>query len=170
MKTNMKDPKNWIPRDIFQSYCGTKSDKLMAFYDKAVGKKSMMPLSLNWLAILLLPAWLGYRRQWAMLTTFAVIISLSAFIEAIFDINMPNSSFTGVLVALGLMGNGLLLLSAHGAYMKLKKNGMTESQIQQELKDKAEPSVQMAFAGFFLTVVIIIVSTFLADYFFGLPY
>ncbi len=170
MKIEMKDPKNWIPRDVFKSYCGTKSDKLLRFYDKAAKKRNMISMSLNWLAILLLPAWFGYRKQWGMLTTMLVIFAVIPFIEAIFDITIANSGFTGFTIAIGLMCNGFLLANAHRVFIKHKQSGMDEDQIKQALKDKVSPSVPMAFASLILFAVIAIGSSFVADTFWGLPY
>ncbi len=36
MKTDLKDVTTWIPRDIFEAYCGTRIERLLRFYDKVV--------------------------------------------------------------------------------------------------------------------------------------
>ena len=38
---NMKDPSNWVPREIYAGYCGENSDKLLAVYDKAVAEATI---------------------------------------------------------------------------------------------------------------------------------
>jgi hypothetical protein len=65
-KPDPRDPKNWLPRELFAAYVGDSSDDMLAYYDKAVAKKNPMFMSFNLLAILVLPAWLGLRSQWAM--------------------------------------------------------------------------------------------------------
>ncbi len=35
-KNNLKDPSNWIPKEVFFSHCGAPSSRLANFYDKAV--------------------------------------------------------------------------------------------------------------------------------------
>lgn len=63
MKFNAKDPQTWISRDLFESYCGSGSEKLLCYYDKAVKKKNAMALSMNWLAFLLLPTQI-FKSSW----------------------------------------------------------------------------------------------------------
>ncbi len=169
MKIDLKNPTNWIPKNIFKSYCGTNSDKLVIFYDKAVEKRKMNAMSLYWMAIILLPAWLGYRKQWAILITITAIFSIFPFIEAIFDMTIPSAGFTGGLIAIGLMCNGLLLMNANKEFLKLKQRGMDEDQICRALKNRVSPSVGFAIASLILYLVFVIGSVFLADILFSFP-
>ena len=91
MKNDLKDPKSWIPKNLFESYCGTNSENLIKFYDKAAEKKRMNLMSLNWMAILLLPAWLGYRKQWAILITFTIMFSIIPFNNCTVRPNVVNA-------------------------------------------------------------------------------
>jgi energy-coupling factor transporter transmembrane protein EcfT len=170
MKQNLKDPKNWISRDLFESYCGKKSDKLLSFYDKAAKKGKMNFLSVNWLAILLLPAWLGYRRQWAVLITLSIIFAILPFVEAIFSLPIPNSGITGGLIAVGLMANSILLMNAQKDFYQLKQEGIDNEEIKSRLKNKAAPSVQYAVFSLVGYFILIFGSAILADGIFGLPY
>lgn len=169
MKNDLTDPECWIPKNVFASYCGTNSEKLLTFYDKAVQKRKMNSLSLNWLAILLLPAWLGYRKQWAILITLIAIFAGISFIEAIFDITIPTTGVTGGLIVIGLMSNGFLLLNAHKDYSKLKKSGMENDQIAVALENKVSPSVPLALAGLVSSFVILAGAAIIADILFGYP-
>ena len=114
--------------------------------------------------------WLGYRKQWEILTTMLVIFTVLPLIEAIFDITISNSGLTGVTIAIGLMSNGFLLANAHRVFMKHKQSGMDKDKIKQTLKDKISPSVPMAFASLILFVIMTVGSSFVADIFWGLPY
>ncbi len=170
MKSDLKDPKTWIPKEIFESYCGEKSEKLLSFYDKAVDKGNMNSFSINWLAILLLPAWLGYRRQWEALITITVIFAILPFVEVVLSLSIPNTGLTGGLIVIGLLANSLLLMNAQKEFNKLKQSGLDNNEIKSQLKDKVSPSVQYAVFSVLGYVAIVIGSTILADVMFGLPY
>jgi uncharacterized protein DUF2628 len=147
MKTNLKDPSNWIPKEIFQAYCGANSERLSTFYDKAVSKKNMMSWSINWLAILILPAWFGYRRQWVLLGIYTGLLLIFLSLEAFFHFHIPNSAFSGATLAMGFMANGLLLSSANQIYFKLRKKGFDETAITEKMKNRAQGSVGRAIAA-----------------------
>ena len=95
-KIDIKDPSSWIDKETFELYLGDPpSPKLAAFYDKAVTKKNMMTMSLNWLGLLLFPAWLGYRRQWTLLITVTLLFASTNVIEIMMNITIPNGAFLG---------------------------------------------------------------------------
>ena len=170
MKIDVNDPNNWIPKDIFESYCGDKSDKLLSFYDKAVEKRKMYTLSLNWGALLLLPAWLGYRRQWTTLAIITVLIAVLPFFEALFSISISNSSVLGVQIAIGLLANGFLLITAQSEFSKLKQNGTDNYTIKSVLEGKASPSMKYAILSLVAYFVILFGMALIADVLIGLPY
>jgi hypothetical protein len=169
MKFDLKDPKNWIPKEVFKSYCGEKSDGLLLFYDKALDKGKMNFLSFNWLALLLLPAWLGYRRQWSILITIAIMMTALPFIEAFLAISVPNTGIAGGFIAAGLLANSILLMNAQKDFYKLKQKGLDNEEIVNRLKNKISPSIQYAVLGFLGYLALIIGATVLADAIFGLP-
>src|SRR5262245_55703593 len=78
---DLRDPSTWVTRELFAAYCGPSSDKLLAYYDKAVRKKQLIVFDWNTLAFFLLPAWLGYRRQWTMWVTVVGVVVASIVIE-----------------------------------------------------------------------------------------
>ena len=146
-KTDPRDPKNWIPRQLFAAYVGDKSDDLLAYYDKAVAQKNPMMNSFNLLAILVLPAWLGLRSQWAMWGIYTGLIGSLPFVEHALGINYPAGAAGGVSVAMGCMARGLLLASANGQYSKLKRQGLTQDAIHQALHNRARINIPFAVAG-----------------------
>ncbi len=170
MKTDMKDVSTWIPKDLFNAYCGEQTDRLSAFYDKALNKQNQMVWSLNWFAILLMPAWLGYRQQWNLLATLTIMVSSVFFIEAFFNLNLGSGIMMGVLFALAFMANGLLLMNAQGEFIKLIEQGLDGAEIKAALQDKASPSIPMALAGLLGYMTVIVIAAALADALFGLPY
>jgi hypothetical protein len=142
-----RDPQNWIPRELFAAYVGARSEDLLAYYDKARSKNNLITWSFNLLAVLALPAWLGLRRQWAMWCTFTGLIGVVPFIERALGFELPPSAFVGTSVAMGFMARGLLLTSANAHYLKLKRQGVTESALREALKDRASRNVPFAIAG-----------------------
>lgn len=170
MKTDPKDVSSWIPKDLFAAYCGTQTDKLLVFYDKAVAKKNQMTWSLNWFALLLMPAWLGYRKQWNILATLTIMVSLTFFIEAFCDLTFGSGVLMGILFALAFMANGLLLMNAQSEFIKLIEQGLNATEIKAALHDKASPSIEMAVVGFFGYLFVVVTAATLADRLFGLPY
>ena len=170
MKTDMKDVSTWIPKALFEAYCGPQTDNLSVFYDKAVEKQNQMTWSLNWFALLLMPAWLGYRKQWNLLATLTIMVSSVFFIEAFFNLNLGSGILLGALFGLALMANGLLLMNAHGEFIKLIEQGLGAAEIKAALQDLASPSIPMAIAGFLGYTFVIINAAALADKMFGLPY
>lgn len=169
MKFNAKDPQTWITRDLFNSYCGAGSEKMLSFYDKAVVKKNAMPWSLNWLAILILPAWFGYRKQWPLFATLAVICAALPFIEGIFGLKLPAAGLAGGMLALGFMANGLLLMTANHNFIKLTKSGMDITQIESALKNRASSSISSAIVGTVAFCILQFASVYIADTLFRLP-
>jgi hypothetical protein len=169
MKFNAKDPQTWISRDLFESYCGSGSEKLLYYYDKAVQKRNVMAWSMNWFAFLLLPAWFGYRKQWHALATLAALLAVLPFVEGVFDFGFPNSGLAGGLLALAFMANGLLLMSANSIFTKLKKSGMDMAQIRNALENKASSSVASAIVGTISFLILQFAATIIADMMFGLP-
>jgi hypothetical protein len=144
-----RDLEPWIPRDLFAAYCGPRADKLLAYYDKANGKRQMITPQLDWFALLLLPAWLGYRRQWALWATLTGCLAAASSIEVALRFQLPNGAFGGLMLALGLMAHGLLLSNAHRLYLKAKKEGLSDEAIRGVLSNQAAPSAGFACLALF---------------------
>ncbi|HKP59561.1 MAG TPA: DUF2628 domain-containing protein [Polyangiales bacterium] len=144
---DLRDPEQWIPRELFAAYCGANSEKLLQYYDKAKAKRKPMLFAFDWLAFFVLPAWLGYRRQWTLWGTLVGMIALITIIAAVAKVELPAGAFGGGLIALGMMAQGLLLAQANGLYFKLKKQSLGDDAMRVALADKASPSVGMVVAG-----------------------
>lgn len=170
LKIDLKDTSNWIPKDVFESYCGDKSEKLLSFYDKALDKKQMNTLSLNWMAILVLPAWLGYRRQWVTWAMITIILTLLPFFEAIVSYEVPNTAIISGLLVAGILANSLLLTNAQNQFSKLKRDGLEIGSIKSKLRNKVTPSIPTALLGFLGNIAFVYCGTLLAEILFGLPY
>jgi hypothetical protein len=164
MANDLKDPERWIPRELFASYCGEGSDALLAHYDQAKQRKNMFTMSFDALAVLALPAWLGYRRQWKIWATFTGLIAIVTVIEAFANITIPSGAFVGMGIALGMMARGYLLAGAHGAYAKLKREGRDDATIEQALRGRARKSVGLAFAGGLGSLLIVGSFALIAEY------
>jgi hypothetical protein len=113
-------------------------------------------LELNLLAVLVLPAWLGLRQQWAMWATFTGLIGVVPFFEHALGVELPSSVFVGVGVAMGAMARGFLLTSANGRYLKLKRRGLTDGAIREALEGKARSNIPFAVAGGFGSLTVIV--------------
>jgi hypothetical protein len=153
---DVRDPKNWIPRELFAAYVGPSSDDLLAYYDRALSKKNPLFMSFNLLAVLLFPAWLGLRRQWAMWGTFTGLVSILPFIELSLGVNIPGGAFVGIGVAMGCMARGLLLTSANAQYLKLKRRGLTDGAIRSALEGRASLNFPFALAAGLGSVTVIV--------------
>jgi hypothetical protein len=160
---DVRDPQNWIPRELFAAYVGPGSDDLLAYYDQAKAKKNPLYMSFNLLAVLALPAWLGLRRQWAMWGTFTGLIGVLPFIERATGFQVPGGAFVGVGVATGFMAKGLLLASANGHYLKLKRGGATPGAIREALEGRARRNIPFAIAGGLGCVTVIFALNHLAQ-------
>lgn len=155
MKYKPKDTNQWIDKETFALYCGEGSDKLLAFYDKAKDNKNPMSISANWGAILVLPFWLGFRRQWPIYFSLLGVFSILPFVEAYFSLSSVRT--TGIGLALGLFCNGFLLNQANKDHLKLKAKNLSVEEIQSQLKNKAAKSWPLALlAGFGLMAVIML--------------
>jgi hypothetical protein len=155
-KLDVRDPQNWIPRELFAAYVGPDSEALLAYYDKAKVQKNPLLMSFNLLAVLVLPAWLGLRQQWAMWATFTGLIGVVPFFEHALGVELPSSVFVGVGVAMGAMARGFLLTSANGRYLKLKRKGLTDGAIREALDGKARSNIPFAVAGGFGSLTVIV--------------
>lgn len=169
LKTDMKDVATWIPRDIFEAYCGLRTERLLRFYDKAVEKKNQLSWDFNLLGFLFLPAWLGYRKQWKFLAGLTVAMVLIIFGEAFFGITLPTGGFLGMFIVFGFLCNGLMLSSIQAEFIKLKEQGLDNIQIRKVLQDKASPSVLVAVVVGIAYLAILVGAVILADIWFGLP-
>jgi Protein of unknown function (DUF2628) len=143
-KPDLRDPDQWIPRDLFADYCGPGSDKLLAYYDKAKAKRQMIVSNFEWFAFLLLPAWLGYRQQWVLWGTLTGCFAALSLLEAFFHFQLPNGAFGGLMIALGLMAHGFLLTNANGLYLKLKQQDLSHDAVRAALLGRARPRAGMA--------------------------
>jgi hypothetical protein len=146
-RPDLRDPEQWLPRDLFAAYCGPHSDKLLAYYDKAKAKRQLIVFAFDALAFFVLPAWLGYRRQWALWATLVGTIALITVTESVVRFELPSGAFAGALFALGMAAQGLLLTNANALFLKLKRQGLEEGAIRAALVDKARPSVGHAILG-----------------------
>jgi hypothetical protein len=144
---DVRDPQNWIPRELFAAYVGEGSADLLAYYDQAKEKKNPLHFSFNLLAVLALPAWLGLRRQWAMWGTFTGLIGILPLLEHAIGFQVPAGAFVGTGVAMGFMARGLLLTSANARYLKLKRKGLDSAAIRAALEGGARANVPFAIAG-----------------------
>lgn len=169
MRIDLKDTDSWIPRVVFESYCGENSDKLLSFYDKAVEKRKMTSISLNWVAVLFLPAWLGYRRQWTTLATVTVIFAALPFLEVLFSFPIPNSGLLGSLIVIGLLANSTLLMNAQRDYMKLKQEGVDNDAIANTLQNKASASIPYAVLSSIGYLTVVFAMATIANIVFAMP-
>ncbi len=169
-KSDPRDPKHWIPRDVFAAYLGPHSDDMLSYYDKALGKKNPLLMSFSPLALFLLPAWLGLRQQWGMWATFTGLIGVLPLLEHAFGISIPNGAFVGTAVAMGMMARGFLLTSATGQYRKLTRQGLSGAALIEALRDRARRSIPLAIAGGIGSVVIIFGLAYFASMLGGHPF
>jgi hypothetical protein len=170
MKFNAKDPQSWISRDLFESYCGSDSERLLSYYDKAVQKKNIFPWSMNWFAFFFFPAWLGYKKQWQTLSTLAAIFAALPFVKGYLGLShISSSSLIGICLAMSFMANGMVLMSANSIFIKLNKRGMDMEQIRSRLKDRACSSIASAIVGAVLFVLVQFAAAIVAGMIFGLP-
>ncbi|HVY32031.1 MAG TPA: hypothetical protein VHB79_36095 [Polyangiaceae bacterium] len=169
-KLDSRDPQNWIPRELFAAYVGPQSEDLLTYYDKAVSKKNPLVMSFNPLAMLLLPAWLGLRQQWAMWATFTGLIGAVPFVEQALGITIPNGAFVGTAVAMGMMARGLLLVTANAQYLKLKRQGMSADAVREALRDRARLNIPFAVAAGVGSVMVIFGLAHLAAMLSGRPF
>jgi hypothetical protein len=169
-KSDPRDPRNWIPRELFAVYVGPQSDSLLFYYDKATSKKNPLVWSFDVLAVLLLPAWLGLRQQWPMWATFTGLIGIVPFIEYGLGIAIPNGAFVGTAFALGMMARGLLLTSANALYAKLKRQGLTGAALEDALRDRARINIPFALAALVGSVMVIFGLAHLASILSGKPF
>lgn len=169
-KLDPRDPKNWIPRELFAAYLGPRSDDLLVYYDKALSKKNPLLMSFNPLAMLLLPAWLGLRQQWAMWATFTGLIGALPLLEAVLGITIPNGAFVGAGVAMGMLARGLLLTNANAQYAKLMRQGLAPDAVREALRDRARLNVPFAVAGCVGSLLVILGLAHLASILSGYPF
>lgn len=161
MKYTPKDPSTWIPKEAFAEYLGNGNERLLKYYDRAVAKKNPIVFDFNLFAILLLPAWLAYRRQWTTFITFVGLISVLPLIEGAIGFSIPAGAFIGTGVALGFMAHGLLLSDANARYAK------ADEATRSTLAGRARPSVVGAVLGVIAAIALSAFGVLLADAVFG---
>jgi hypothetical protein len=165
----MTDPAVWPDRETYATFCGDRTKRLLAHYDKAVARRNPMASSLNWLAMLLFPAWCGYRRQWHIWGIYVGALVLLGLVEALVGIAVPAGAVAGAGIAAGMMANGFLLTSAINRHATLTEQGLAPEAIQDQLRDRAAPSVPGAILGLVGGVVAIGIGYVVIDVTLGLP-
>lgn len=168
-RTSPRDLERWIPRDLFSEYCGPRSERLLAYYDRRRDKQNPIGPSFNLLAFLLLPAWLGYRRQWTLWGSFVGLLALLPFLELGFGFRMPDGALLGTLFGLSLCGQGFLLSNANALYQSHRQRGTPDEAIRTDLRNRAAKSVPHAFAAGAGAAIALILSGILADLLLGPP-
>jgi hypothetical protein len=164
MGNPLKDPAGWIPKDLFVSYAGAEgTSKLAAFHDKAVARRNAFVPSLDWLALLLFPAWLGYRKQWPLLAVYTALFAALPLLELAFGFKVPSSAFVGIGVALGMHGNAFLLMSANSLYQKLLTQGLADDEIAARLRHAAKGGPALALGALVAFVAAVAISGLLFD-------
>jgi hypothetical protein len=166
-KIDPRNPDHWIPRDLYAAYVGERSEGLLEHYDKAKAKRTPTAMSFDLFAILALPAWLGYRRQWLLWGTFAGLVGVAPFVEHLAGWELPGSAFVGMGLAMGLLARGFLLMSATARYVKLKNRGLDDDAIRAAMQDGARRSPLRALVGGLGAVIVIVGLAFVADAIFG---
>jgi hypothetical protein len=166
-KLDLRDPQQFIPRELFAAYVGPGSDDLLAYYDKVQQRGNPVVMSFNLLAILILPAWFGLRRLWVLWGTYTGLIGLVTFAEQAFKIGIPSGAFVGIGVAMGLMARGFLLVNANGLYLKLKRQGLEPSAVREALEGRARSSIPLAVVGALGGVGVILALAHLAELLFA---
>lgn len=154
-KTNLRDPEQWVPREVFAAYCGAKSEKLLAYYDKAKARRSFVTMHFDWLAFFALPAWLGYRQQWTLWATLVGMLAAISVFESFAHMTIPPSAFAGTMIAMGLMAHGFLLTDANARYLKLKDQGLSTEAISAQLAGRASAKPAHAVAGLLASLVVL---------------
>ncbi|HTQ06463.1 MAG TPA: DUF2628 domain-containing protein [Polyangiaceae bacterium] len=160
---DLKNPEKFIPRDLFAAFVGPGSDDLLAYYDKAQEKGKPVVASFNLLALLLLPAWLGLRRLWAIWAVYTGLVALLHVVEYVLKVDLPAGAFVGFGVALGFMARGLLLTDANARYLKLKRQKLDSDAIRRALDGRARSSVPLAVAAGLGSVGVIVALGYLVD-------
>lgn len=158
-----KNPQTWLSKSLFLSYAGSSPD-IEKFYDKAVAKKNTVVIHWDWFAILLLPAWLGYRKLWGSLIAFLGLFSALPFLERLLDFTIPSAAFLGVHISLGLFANSVLLLSGCQLYWKYKAQNLSEQKIAENMKDKAKGSWVIAIVALAISLAVGFASDFIASF------
>lgn len=145
-----RDPASWIDKESFAAWLGGNEpsrEPLLRFYDKAAQKRNATALSVNVLAILMLPGFLGYRRLWASWTALTAVICAAVVAESWFRYQIPLSAFLGPLLAMGFLANGLALATANRQYWALKGTGSSSVEIREALAGRARPSISLAIGA-----------------------
>lgn len=153
-KPDLRDPEQWIPRELFAKYCGPDAAKLLAYYDKAKAKRQLIVADFAWFPFLILPAWLGYRQQWTLWGTLTGCFATLSLLEGVMRFQVPSGAFGGMMIALGLMAHGFLLSNANGLYLKLTRQGVTGEALESALTGRASPRVGHACLALAGTLVI----------------
>jgi hypothetical protein len=153
-KPNLNDPEQWLSRASFAAYCGEGSEKLLAYYDKARERRRLIIFHFDWLAVLALPAWLGYRQQWNLWGTLTGLLAAISAAEALLRMQIPNGAFVGTMFGLGMMAHGLLLSNANALYLKLRAQGLPADKIEEALSGRAQAKPLLGVAALAASIAI----------------
>ena len=143
-----RDPSQWISKELFAAYCGADDRRMQDYYERACAKRTLVFMRFHWLPVLLLPFWLGYRQQWLLWSVLVGSVALVLpWVELHAGVRLPASGLTGTWLAIGMMGEGLLLSTANQRFQRLKAQGESPEQIERLLTDRAKRSLEMGLAG-----------------------
>ena len=142
IKTNKQ-----IPRDIFAAYLGQNPDPYLRYYDKVKDKQSRYNLSLNWAALLVLPFWLGYRKQWILLSLVVAFLILTDILGLFLSQGVPPGVPLFIWIWGAMSANMFVLDSANRKYAAWEKAGKNDTEIHSLISGHCTTSWPKAIGG-----------------------
>lgn len=112
--------------------------------------------SLNLPALLFLPFWLAFRKMYLNLIIYTALLFGLGLIEWLAEFKIPNSTYMGFSVVIGLMANGI-----YRDFVKKKIRRIMESDsandVEQVIKKKGGTSIAAVLLVLCITVVSLII-------------
>lgn len=123
---------------------------------------NLSSFSFNLLALVALPAWLGYRKMYLFFFSFLGLLCLITLGEYLSGYHLPTTAFTGGLAALSFLMNGFYFTHI---YTSLKKtNAVNKEEKKIYIQRKGGTSIPLAFGYLTLSFVLLILSSLLGSY------
>ncbi len=101
----------------------------------------MMRMHWNWLAIFLVPAWLGYRKMYMHVAVWIGVIALLTFLEAFYHWHL-SGGFTGANLVFALLSKSLYFHHARNFFEKNAHRGAGDLDVL--IREKGGTSVPQA--------------------------
>lgn len=159
--TTKEELLEFVNSEDVKNFVGKNYERYKAKWTKGIEKaksveKGVQMFSPNLLAFLFLPAWLGYRKLHKAFVAYMITVCGLLLFEVFAGIYIPSSAYTGGLMALSFLMNGIYFAHVQKFFETLNQTDPKDR--EQLIKKVGGTSAPLAWGYLVLSVVLIVLT------------